>query len=107
VKEERHEGPSFDPRSYPALQDFFPAYLHEDFGDEYGSAAGAVNAFVGEASGDEILQVKEEWQLLRNAFRGVPLGEFQNALRKLGSGWSPVDERELETVEEILSSAQA
>jgi hypothetical protein len=106
VIQKGHGARSFDPTAYPALRDFLSAYLHQDFGDEYGSAVGAVNAFVSEASGDEILQVKEEWQLLRNAFRGQPLREFEGALRRLGSGWAPLDEAELNSVEQILSGAQ-
>ena len=27
----------FDPADYPALREFFAAYLHQDFGEEYGS----------------------------------------------------------------------
>ena len=29
---------SFEPEGYPTLMEFLPAYLHEDFGEEYGSA---------------------------------------------------------------------
>jgi DNA topoisomerase IB len=106
VNQQRPVKPPFDPTAYPALRDVLPAYLHQDFTAEYGSAVEAANAFVSEASGDEILQVKEEWQALRNAFRTRPLHEFQDALRKLGSSWSPVDQAEVNDVDQILSSAQ-
>jgi len=104
--EQRPQNP-FDPAGYPALREFLPAYLHQDFADQFGSAIGATKAFVSEASGDEILEVKEEWQLFRNAFLGRPLKEMQEALRKLGSGWFPENEAELKGVDEILSGAEA
>ena len=101
------ETQAFDPAAYPALRDFLPGYLHQDFRDEFGSAMGAVKVFLSEASGDEILQVKEEWQLLRNAFLGRPLKDLQDALRKLGSGWMPEHEMEVQGVDKMLSGAEA
>ncbi len=106
MKHQDPVNPPFDPTAYPALRDFFPAYLHQDFADEYGSAVAAVNGFISEASGDEILEVEEEWQALRNAFRMRPLHEFQDALRKLGSGWLPTDLAEVKAVDESLSRTQ-
>ena len=48
----KHEGrKGFDPNDYPALQEFLPAYLHEDFAEEYVSASEAVKEFLAEASG--------------------------------------------------------
>ena len=97
----------FNPEDYPALRDFFPAYLHQDFGEEYESAAEAVKGVVGEASGDEIVQVREEWKAFRAGFGGRPLEEIQGALGGLGSAWRPQSEGELEDVDEILSRAEA
>jgi len=96
----------FDPADYPALREFFPGYFHEDFSDEYGSAAGAVKGFLADASGDEILQVKEEWQLLRKTFQDRAIEELQGALRRLGSAWLPENEAQLRDVDEILKSAE-
>ncbi|HEY2458269.1 MAG TPA: contact-dependent growth inhibition system immunity protein [Candidatus Acidoferrum sp.] len=98
---------NFDKADYPALLEFVPAYLHQDFGDEYGSAADAVTAFLADASGDQILQVKEEWQKLRHALAERSLGEWQSALRQLGSAWQPETEQEVQSVSEILSQAEA
>jgi hypothetical protein len=102
-----NEKEKFDPADYPALREFLPAYLHQDFGEEYDSAREAVEGFVSEASGDEILQVKEEWKSLRANFAGQPLKEIQSALERLGSAWMPGDEAELQQVDEVLSHAQA
>jgi CdiI immunity protein len=97
----------FEPADYPALRDFFPAYLHQDFAQEYGSAAAAVKGFLADASGDEIVQVQEEWKSFRNAVRGRPLHEIQSALRALGSAWLPQNEAQFKELDEILSHAEA
>ena len=95
----------FDPADYPALREFFPAYLHEDFGEEYGSSLEAVKSFLADASGDEILQVKEEWKSFREAFRGRPFPEMQAAIGRLGSAWRPEKEEELKDWDESFSHA--
>jgi len=97
----------FDPADFPALQEFLPAYLHEDFGEEYGSAAGALQAFLEDASGDQILQLKEEWTRFRRVFEHVSLEARQAALVALGSAWRPETEAELKGLDEILSRAEA
>jgi hypothetical protein len=102
-KKENH----FDPESYPALMEFLPAYLHEDYGVEYGSAARAFTALVSDANRDQIRNVKEEWQALRQAFSGRPLLDMQTGLAQLGAAWQPQSEQELQAVDEILSQAEA
>jgi hypothetical protein len=102
-----NEKEKFDPADYPALREFLPAYLHQDFGEEYDSAREAVEGFLSEASGDEILHVKEEWKLLRANFLGRPVKEIQGALERLGSAWMPANEAELRQVDEVLSRVQA
>jgi hypothetical protein len=97
----------FDPGIFPALQEFLPAYLHEDFGEEYGSAAQAMAALLADASDDQIHNVKKEWKALRQQFAGHPLRSLQRALRELGAAWQPQSERELQAVDEILSRTQA
>jgi CdiI immunity protein len=101
-----HESKPFDPADYPALRDFFPAYLHQDFTEEYGSPADAVRGFLADASGDEILRAKEEWSALRSALRGRPLQEIQTAITKLGSAWLPEGESQLEHWDELFSKAE-
>jgi len=97
----------FDKADYPALLEFVPAYLHQDFGEEYGSAAEAVTAFLADASGDEIVQVKDEWQRLEQVLSGRSLGEWQAALRQLGGAWQPQSVGEVQSVSDILSRAEA
>ena len=97
----------FDPENYPALMEFLPAYLHEDFGVEYGSATRAFAAMVSDASGDQIRNIKEEWSALRQAFAGQSLPEVQRGLAKMGTAWQPQSEQELQAVDEILRQAEA
>jgi hypothetical protein len=106
TEEHKHEQRPFDPADYPALREFFPAYLHQDFGEEYGSAAGAVKGFLTDATGDEILQVKEEWKALRTALRGRSFEETQRAFDQLGSSWLPENEAELQELDKLLSQAE-
>lgn len=105
--EHAHEEKPFEPADYPALREFFPAYLHQDFAEEYNSPAEAAKGFLSEASGDEILQVKEEWKAFRRTFRGRPWREIQAAIEKLGSAWVPENEVQLKEFDEILSRAEA
>ena len=96
----------FDPGNFPALLEFLPAYLHQDFREEYDSAGDALKAFLSEASGDEIGDVREEWIRFRENFTGRPFREIQAALERLGSAWLPENEGELKTVDEILTRAE-
>jgi CdiI immunity protein len=93
---------AFDPDEFPTLKEFFSGYLHEDFVDEYGSAAGAVRAFCGDASPDEAAQASEEWKKLREILAGRPIPELQGALQKLGGAWRPADLEEFQAVDAVL-----
>ena len=97
----------FDPGNFPALLELLPAYLHQDFREEYDSVGDALKAFLSEASGDEIGDVREEWTRFRKNFVGKPFRETQEALKQLGSAWLPENEAELENVNEILTRAEA
>jgi hypothetical protein len=101
------EKKALDPNDYPALQELFPAYLHEDFAEEYESAAEAVKEFLSEASCDEIQDVRDEWFRLRKVLTGRPFVEVQSAVNSLGAAWQPANEAEWKSVDEILSGRQA
>jgi hypothetical protein len=104
--EEKNKQVHFEPDNFSALQDFFGGYLHEDFAEEYGSAADALKTFLADASGDEIQNVKEDWQRFRAAMQNRPFAENQAALQRLGAAWQPENPAELAALDEILSRAQ-
>jgi hypothetical protein len=89
---------------YPRLREFFSAYLHEDFRDEYGSAAGAARAFCGDASLPQAKQAREEWARMRKSLTGRAIQEWQEALRKLGGSWQPQTEEELRSLDGVFSA---
>ena len=107
MKDDAKKPNHFEPESYPALMEFLPAYLHEEFGVEYGSAARAIAALVSDANGDQIRNVKEEWLELRRTFSGRPLADMHAGLARLGAAWQPQSEQELQSVDEILKQAEA
>jgi len=106
MKNER-KGGAFVPANYPALQESLPGYLHEDFQETSGTVAEAMEAFLSEASEEEIQPVREEWQRLRKQFAGRPLTELQAALARLGIAWRPASEEELRAIDEILTRSKA
>jgi hypothetical protein len=89
----------FSAGDYPHLCDFFSAYLHQDFKDEYGSPAGAVSAFCTDATPDEFVHARREWLTLRRALAKQPLSSLQVALQELGAAWLPQDENDLHPVD--------
>jgi hypothetical protein len=107
MHEEKHEKAAFEPDNFSALQDFFGGYLHQDFVEEYGSAAEALKTFLADASGDEIQNVKEEWLRFREMLKDRSFGETQAALHRLGAAWQPENPPEINALDEILSQAQA
>jgi hypothetical protein len=97
---------AFNPAAFPGLREFFSGYLHEDFMDEYGSAALAARAFRGDASTEEAAQAREEWGRLRKVLAGRPMPEIHVALQKLGGSWQPVDEEEMQAVDAMFAKGQ-
>ena len=103
--EQKGRGLQFDPENFSSLRDFLGGYLHEDFAEEYGSAAEALQTFLSDASGDEIQNVKEEWQRFREVLKDQPFAESQAALHRLGAAWQPINPGELAALDEVLSRA--
>ncbi|MDP9339046.1 MAG: hypothetical protein M3P45_09280 [Acidobacteriota bacterium] len=99
TRAKKPKAPVVSAADFPSLREFFSAYLHEDFGDEYGSAASAARAFLGDASLEEAATTCEEWSKLRKILSGRPMPEVHATLQKLGGAWRPVDMEELETLD--------
>jgi len=100
-KKEKTAG--FDPAQFPALKEFFSGYLHEDFTDEYGSAASAARAFRGDASPEESAQARQEWAKLRKILTGRSIPEVQTSLQKLGGAWRPQDLEEFHSLDAVFT----
>ena len=93
----------FDANEFPTLREFFSGYLHEDFNDEYGSAAAAARAFRGDASPEESAQAGQEWARLRKILTGQSMPEIQSSLQKLGGAWRPQDLDEFHSLDAIFT----
>src|SRR6202166_1390905 len=91
TREKKEKAAGFRPNEFPVLKEFFSGYLHEDFNDEYGSAAIAARAFRGDASPEECAQACQEWAKLRKILTGRSIPEVQTSLQKLGGAWRPQD----------------
>jgi hypothetical protein len=98
------KGVTIAPADFPALAEFFAAYLHQDFNDEYGSAANAVKQYLGDATPQEAQSVRAEWARFRTALAGRPLGEVQSAIGKLGAAWRPDSQSALTDFDVALKS---
>ena len=85
------------------LKEFFSGYLHEDFNDEYGSAASAARAFRGDASPEESAQARLEWAKLRKILTGRSMPEIQTSLEKLGGAWRPQDLEEFHSLDTVFA----
>lgn len=108
TREKKNEKvPVVNAAEFPCLREFFSGYLHEDFVDEYGSAAGAARAFFGDASLEEAATTREEWAKLRQILAGQPITEVHAALHKLGGAWRPVEPQELETMDAAFRAKKA
>jgi hypothetical protein len=87
---------------YPTLSEFFSAYLHQDFRNEYGSATKAAKQYIADAAPDQAELLRNEWQGLRAKLGGQPLPVVQAAVRKLGAAWLPDSEAALKQIDAAL-----
>ncbi len=87
---------------FPTLNEFFAAYLHQDFVDEYGSAAGAAKQYLKDATPEECASLRGDWKRFRAKFSGRPISEVQAAVRKLGAAWLPSSNSALADVDAAL-----
>ena len=103
TRETKEKAVGFSPNEFPVLKEFFSGYLHEDFNDEYGSAAGAARAFRGDASPEEFAQARQEWAKLRKILTGRSVPEMQTSLQKLGGAWRPQDLDEFQSLDAMFT----
>jgi hypothetical protein len=88
---------------YPALRQFLRGYLHEDWREEYDSAADAARQFAEDAEAGERRQLALEWQTFREHTKNWSLATVNKALSEaLGGSWRVVDPKELDAVSQVL-----
>jgi CdiI immunity protein len=75
---------------FPAIEAFCDGYLNQDVHDIYGSPAAAADAFLADASADEVRQLRSEWAAFRAALphraSSDRLARFEHTF---AAGWAP------------------
>src|SRR5271154_2386180 len=106
--EGKKAGSEISVKQFPALRAFMRSYLHQDFGEEYGSVEEAVRTFCEDANRDEVAAVAKEWRGFLEATKGRSLTEINNLLSsKLGSAWNATKEDELSQISAALQRCDA
>jgi hypothetical protein len=75
---------------FPAIEAFAAAYLNQDVYDVYGGPLKAAEAFLGDASPEDVRTLRAEWAAFQAALPSGAsadrLARFQHAF---GAGWTP------------------
>ena len=78
------------PMEWPQLASLCGGYLHQDLAAVHGSALNAVQAWLDEASPDDVSELSSEWRTFLNVTQGMELQDRTRALRELAGGaWEP------------------
>jgi hypothetical protein len=95
------------PKAWPQLESLCDGYLHQDFTAEHGSAAGAVHAWLADASRDEARKLSSDWRSFLNVTHGMDVSARARALRDtVGGAWAPASDAEFERVSALLLDAR-
>jgi hypothetical protein len=90
----------------PSLAAFLGGYLHEEWQLDFGSAAEAAYAFVGEADLDDVEELAADWTVLIEATHDLDLAAVNRLLReRFRSGWHLTAKDELQAVAQELERA--
>ncbi|HLX63938.1 MAG TPA: contact-dependent growth inhibition system immunity protein [Planctomycetota bacterium] len=94
----------FSRKDYPQLSAFVGGYLHQDYIDDSGSPAGALDKFIAQANPEQRRALTAEFGAFMNAIEAVPFAQAQEWwTRELGSAWLPADKNELLALQRRLS----
>jgi hypothetical protein len=94
------------PEDLPRLAQFLTAYLHEDWNQDYDSAAEAVYDYLVEADLNDVEELAAEWGAFTRATRGLPLDEVNRILAgRFGSGWRVLSRAEIDGVSQEIGNA--
>ena len=77
------------PSDFPELQRVFAAYLHEDFGDQHGTPAAALRAFLQDADRAERERFRREAKQFLARTAALDFSEVLSLVARLGSRWTP------------------
>jgi hypothetical protein len=94
--------PAPSPAQYPALSSFLSGYLHEDFALEHQTPAGALAAFLEDASAEERRALRDEWTRFQSATGRLAWADMRRVFCGLGGAWRPSSCLELKGVFEAL-----
>ncbi len=89
---------SINRENFPALTAFFRGYLHQDFEEEFGSAAEAIAVFRADAGPDEWAAFMREWDLFWTLAGDLPVSRIARLMTKvLGGYWTPESHEEIQS----------
>lgn len=75
---------------FPAIEAFADAYLNQDVHDIYGGPLRAVEAFLADASDDDVRVLREEWAEFHAALpRGASADRLARFQQAFAAGWTP------------------
>ena len=98
---------TFDPERFPALSQFAGGYLHEDFVAEHGTAKGARDAFLRDASARERAAFGREGERFIEETAVLSWADARAAFRTLGGAWRPASRAALAALFEPPAPAAA
>jgi len=94
------------PMEWPQLEALCSGYLHQDLAVVHGSALNAVQAWLKEASAEEVSDLSSEWRTFLNVTQGMELHDRARTLRELAGGaWEPASDAEFDDVSALLTDA--
>ena len=93
--------------TFPELQRVFSGYLHEDFVQEHGTPAAALEAFLADANEDELQRFRSEARRLLERTARLDFGQVKELLARLGSSWTPRSREAFVTLLTAATNASA
>lgn len=86
------------PPDFPELQRVFSGYLHEDFLEEYESAAAALRAFHDDADPSDRQRFRREARRFLASIEKLELKDVRALMARLGCRWFPPSRRAVATL---------
>jgi hypothetical protein len=83
------------PSEFPALQQVFSGYLHEDFLEDYETPLAAIRGFLDEADRAERQRFRTEARRFLERTSDLDFKEVRALLARLGCRWTPPSRKAL------------